>query len=142
MPKISAAVKAVIQYKGKFLILKQNVKGEIIWDLPGGKVEYKEDPYKTLYREVKEETGLIVSIIKALGIFYFFRASDSDQIVITVFLCAIDGSAEVDITKNPINEHLGEMKIDDFKWVTKKEFLTNEYKKPHESLRSLIEREL
>ena len=44
--------------KGKFLVLKQDIKGQSLWDLPGGKIEYNEDPYFTLKREVKEETNL------------------------------------------------------------------------------------
>jgi len=51
-------VKAVIYNpKNHILILKRT--GRDYWDLPGGRIQEGEQVHDTLYREVREETGLI-----------------------------------------------------------------------------------
>jgi len=39
------------------------------WDIPGGFMEEYESPVDTLKREIKEETGLLIEIIRFVGIF-------------------------------------------------------------------------
>jgi 8-oxo-dGTP diphosphatase len=67
--KIIKSVAAIIIYPdGKLLMVKR--KGEPYngyWSLAGGKVEAGETPQEACLREVKEETGLDVEIIKYIG---------------------------------------------------------------------------
>ena len=54
-------VKGIVIYEGKTLILKRvrpSSDGLGYWELPGGGLEYGEDPHQALVRELKEETGL------------------------------------------------------------------------------------
>lgn len=87
MKQVYPAVKAFILYKDTFLIIRQTVNKVELWDLPGGKVDYGEDPHQTLIREVKEEINLTVVIERELGMYYFFRFPDENQVAATVFLC-------------------------------------------------------
>ncbi len=134
MPNVRAAVKALIEKDGKFLAIAQDVKGTILWDLPGGKVEHGESPFDTLEREVKEETGLSISIGETIGIWWFFRIVDKDQVVCTTFRCAPE-SGTLDIGSNPSEERIRE-----WRWVTKEEFLSGDYPVSHDSLKDLIRR--
>ncbi|RLJ01961.1 MAG: DNA mismatch repair protein MutT [Candidatus Aenigmatarchaeota archaeon] len=61
------AVKALIQYKNKFLLLKKEdfIGGE--YELPGGRKKPQENDESALKREVKEESGLDIKIIKLLN---------------------------------------------------------------------------
>ena len=81
MPRVYAAVKALIENKGKYLILEQEYQGKKILDLPGGKIDYNETPYDALIREVKEETCLEIEVVKPVGVWRFVRLSDNDQVV-------------------------------------------------------------
>ncbi len=75
MPKhIHRLTSDIIVYKNKkILLLKRSIsphKGKFV--LPGGSVEYGEDPAKTAARELKEETGLTAEI-KLIFNFYFIN---------------------------------------------------------------------
>jgi len=115
--RLIPAMKAVILHEDKILILEHDYDGKILLDVPGGKIEYGENPIETLRREVKEETTLEIKIIEPLGIWWFFRQKDNAQIICFTYLCKTDTN-KVDISKNPANET-----INSFKWVSKQEFL-------------------
>jgi mutator protein MutT len=64
-----AAVGLVLVKDGQMLFCKRAIeplKGK--YDFPGGFVEYNEDPYEALQREVKEETGITVRDLQLLHV--------------------------------------------------------------------------
>ncbi len=134
MNRVRSAVKAVIQNKNRFLILKQKIGSNEFWDLPGGKVEYGENPLEALHREVKEETGLEIKIKKPLGLFWFFRTLDKDQVVCSTFLCK-PSSTRINLGKNPADETIVE-----FQWVAPKEFKNPHFQVAHKSLKELVKK--
>jgi len=131
MSKVYPSVKAIITKGDKFLIIQQQLSHKTVWDLPGGKVEYGESPFDTLIREIQEEVGLSINIVRSLGVFWFFRA-DNDQVVCSTFLCKPTDTT-IDIDSNPAAENITE-----YRWVTKDEFLNDEYEVSHCSLQDLI----
>lgn len=59
-----------------------------LWNLPGGGLESGEAPLEGLKREVLEETGLHVEVMKLIGV---YSKTDKDEIVFS-FLCKkLDG---------------------------------------------------
>ena len=52
------SAKALILNDQKQFMLFKEQKG--VWDLPGGGIEFGEDPIEALKREIKEESGLTV----------------------------------------------------------------------------------
>ena len=131
------AVKALIVNDNKFLVVHdQGTTPEgtryTYWDLPGGKPDYDEDPYETIKREVKEETDLDVELKEIVGMFWFMQA-DKKERCCTVFRCIPKGT-DVSIDKNPSDEE----KFIEYRWVTKEEFLKDEYHVLHHSLKRLI----
>ncbi|WP_416730979.1 NUDIX hydrolase [Fictibacillus sp. JL2B1089] len=57
----------VVIREGKILLVQQKVKrGEIVWNFPGGGVEDSETFEQACIREVMEETGYTVKLIKSL----------------------------------------------------------------------------
>ena len=131
--KIHTAVKAVIKKDNKFLVIKKVFGDDVIWDIPGGRMKYGESPQDALLREVKEETGLDVEIIGVLGVWWFFRRhGDNSQVVCLTFNCH-SKNKDVDINNNSADEDIVE-----FNWVTKEEFLSDQYPVDHDSIKKLI----
>ena len=126
-------MKALIQHNSKFLILKEELHKGGVWDLPGGKIEYGEEPLDALHREVKEELGLKIKIIKPVGVWYFYSQNNKHQVICNTFLCNIVGSDQIDTSKNPADEDISE-----YKWLTKEEILESQEIKLSESLLELL----
>lgn len=53
--------------EGRILLLHRNTSKLKQWELPGGKIEYNEDPSEAAVRELEEELGVGVSIIGYVG---------------------------------------------------------------------------
>jgi len=56
-----------------------------LWNLPGGGMEHGESPWDCAKREVKEETGLDVEVVKLAGV---YGKPDKNQVVFS-FICKI-----------------------------------------------------
>jgi len=76
---------AIVFYKEKkereYLLLnyRSNTRH---WDFPRGHIEIGENPIQAALREIKEETGLKVRIIKGFQENFFFHFKDKEEIVI------------------------------------------------------------
>ncbi len=116
MPQIFVAAKAIIENQGKYLVVKQKIGNGFVYDLPGGKIAFGESPEETLKREVREEVGLEIGIIRLLGVWWFFRKNDGDQVVCVTFLCKMQGGG-INTAKNPSKAEV----IEEPAWVSKDE---------------------
>lgn len=63
--KIEVAARAVILYKGKFLLCKQ--KGRDYYFFPGGHISFGENAESVLIRELKEELDISIKRLSFIG---------------------------------------------------------------------------
>lgn len=103
-PKFANAVKAIISYGFKYLILKNalddpNRPGQP--DFPGGRLEPGENPYTGLKREIEEELGKdfaeALSIGRPIDIAHFERA-DGQTVTMMFFDCWTRRSADIKLS--------------------------------------------
>lgn len=123
------AVKALIVKSGKFLILEQEVDGDIHFTLPGGRVQ-NPDYKKELKREIKEEIGVEINVQDFIGEWKFTR---KDQSITTckVYRCTLM-TDEFNFSNSEDYE-----KIINVRWITKNEFLEGNYTS-NSSLKELV----
>jgi 8-oxo-dGTP diphosphatase len=86
--KSIGAAAVIVDDDGKVLLVKHTY-GRLNWELPGGGAEANESAAETAVREVREETGLQVSVERLTGVYY---EPDFDMHHF-VFICRrLDGS--------------------------------------------------
>lgn len=81
-------VKGIVVFDNTVLLMKRvrpSTDGLGYWELPGGGLEYGESPVEALTRELMEETGLIVDIIKP--VYTFTKIRENYQTIGIGFLC-------------------------------------------------------
>jgi 8-oxo-dGTP pyrophosphatase MutT (NUDIX family) len=84
MKKVMPGTIGVI-FNDKQELLMQLRSDHNLWGLPGGSVEFGESFSQTMIREIEEETGVIVSIVRVIGIYsdpasYIFEYPDGNSV--------------------------------------------------------------
>jgi len=88
--KFTASVAGVISNeKGEVLVLDHVLRPGSGWGLPGGFMEHFEQPDEALKRELKEETGLIISDVT------FYRIRTLKRHIEVIFTAQASGDGEV-----------------------------------------------
>jgi len=106
-PRIRAGVKALIVHQQKILIIYEKLaNGEIICDFPGGGMDYGETIEETLKREVKEEVGIEIELVKPVGNWSFILTKHKVQILCLGYQCRVKGSIKLDFSHNPAKEDI------------------------------------
>jgi len=106
----SIATKAFIIEKGKALLIKRRATDAHcagVWDLPGGRVSFEENPVDGLKREVKEETGLEVEVDMPFGTKHYTR-DDGQTVTGITFLCKLKKQNQKVVLSEEHTEYLWE----------------------------------
>ena len=111
-------VAGAIFNNSKFLVLQRSTNDSIFpgkWELPSGKVDFGEDPYEALKREIKEEAGInILSAHPFTCTHYTIEKPDSKRHTVQiVYLVCIDKDLIKDIKLS--DEHQS------YKWISLEE---------------------
>ena len=99
---LNAAGGIVINQNGEVLLERRGDMKKESWGLPGGIMELGEVAHETVIREIFEETGLKVEVLRFLGVytsrgFVKYDNGDQCQMVTQVFVCrAVAGESRPD----------------------------------------------
>jgi 8-oxo-dGTP pyrophosphatase MutT (NUDIX family) len=92
-------VAAVIHDRDGRVLLQEKSSGEG-WSLPAGAIEPGERPEVALVREVREETGLLVTPNRILGVFggaafrYVYPNGDEVEPTVVLYRCTVVGRSD------------------------------------------------
>jgi 8-oxo-dGTP diphosphatase len=53
--------------EGKVLLIHRNTAKRTQWEIPGGEIDPGETPEQTAVRELKEELGIVVELVRHIG---------------------------------------------------------------------------
>lgn len=111
---IGVTQKAIVfRGDGKFLALRRGETAPshpLAWDLPGGELEYGEDPINGIVREIREETGLEVSEVEPFDV--LSQENPAGFWVTIAYRC-----------KSTTDKVVLSYEHNEYKWVSKEEFL-------------------
>lgn len=125
------AIKAIIQKADKVLLIKKSDKVDIYpgrWDLPGGRLNPDETWEQGLAREVQEETGLKVKLIREVR---DWESNKWDTIGKTVFCEYMSGEVQLswEHTEYRWIKPVDVLKEDFPEWIQKDLMSLNQIKK-------------
>jgi 8-oxo-dGTP pyrophosphatase MutT (NUDIX family) len=87
--RIPISVKGIIFEDGR-VWLRKNERNE--WELPGGKIEQCEQPLETVIREMKEELGFEVEVVKVIHAWVYQIQKSQDEsagVLVLSYLCRV-----------------------------------------------------
>lgn len=88
MTTIVTAVKGIVRYDNRILIVQRATadSGGGTWECPGGKIDFGELPEDSLIREIREETGLTVTVDRIAYASSLMTHTDR-QVILLVYFC-------------------------------------------------------
>jgi ADP-ribose pyrophosphatase YjhB (NUDIX family) len=79
MSLLTSAVAAVITDDAGRVLICQQSAGHRLWGLPGGKIRPAESPIHATVRDIREETGMEISIIDMVGLYQLTGGQPADD---------------------------------------------------------------
>jgi 8-oxo-dGTP diphosphatase len=116
MVRSNTAVKAFIVDNNNLLIIKRSSNDNFnpnIWEIPGGRINIGENPLLGLKREVKEETGINIEIIKILNTENFTN-NKKEKIFMKTYLC----KPLINNNNKNINNIILSKEHSEYKWIS------------------------
>lgn len=106
-----------LAYEPKVLLARRKEAEQreihLMWELPGGKIDPGETPEQAVIREVYEETGYRVTVVKKIPFSYTTEWQYDDYLLHTVVDCY-----ECSVSKSPEGSLPKDAKIDEVQWFT------------------------
>jgi ribonuclease HI len=100
--KQTLTVRAIIKEDQKVLLLRRSSGNQLykgLYELPGGKVEFGEDPRAAIQREITEETGRAVETLQVFDVHSELDVRDVEhQYIVLVFLVSLKPDTTVELS--------------------------------------------
>ena len=99
------AQKAIIVNNNKVLLLRDPRMDEVIWEIPGGRMNIDEEPKEAVAREIREELGIEIVVGPVLHMEQFIQGNEGKRAFVIVYTCEMkDPSAQITISEDEVCE--------------------------------------
>ncbi len=93
---VKATVGAIIEKENKVLLtLRNHEPFNDHWCIPGGHIDFGEEPEQAIKREAKEETGLTVKKLKFFGYYSEIYKEINWHSIALIFICETEGDIKI-----------------------------------------------
>ena len=92
-------VAAVVEHMGRYLLVEEHARGQVVLNQPGGHIESGEAPEEAVIREVLEETGCDVGCGELIGVYLWIHPQTRQQFLRLAYVAeflACDESRRLD----------------------------------------------
>jgi len=119
------AQKAIIVKENKVLLVRDPRMDEIIWEIPGGRMNIDEEPRAAVSREIREELGIDIVVGEVVHMEQFIQGSEGKRAFVIVYESLFkDENQEIVMSSDEVCE---------IAWVTQSDYenypLFPEYKR-------------
>ena len=89
--RVGVVVGSLVKRGNKYLLVKENPNGDVVYNLPAGHVDKAEQLEKAAVREAKEETGYDIRLVEQIALYH----ESAPQSVKHIYLAEIIGGEEL-----------------------------------------------
>ena len=107
------AQKVIIVKAGKVLLLRDPRVKEVIWEIPGGRMNIDEEPRAAVAREIMEELGVALSVGEVVYMEQFIQTSEGKRAFVIVYEASLVNAVD-DFVLSP-------EEVSEIAWVGKDE---------------------
>jgi 8-oxo-dGTP diphosphatase len=99
------AQKAIIVKENKVLLLRDPRMDEVIWEIPGGRMNIEEEPRVAVAREIREELGIEIEVGPVLHMEQFIQGNEGKRAFVIVYECRMkDQMAQITMSPEEVSE--------------------------------------
>jgi 8-oxo-dGTP pyrophosphatase MutT (NUDIX family) len=99
------AQKAIIVKENMVLLVRDPRMDEVIWEIPGGRMNIDEEPREAVAREIREELGIEINVGPVLHMEQFIQGNEGKRAFVIVYKCHMTHpSAEVTMNETEVCE--------------------------------------
>jgi 8-oxo-dGTP diphosphatase len=99
------AQKAIIVKENMVLLVRDPRMDEVIWEIPGGRMNIDEEPREGLVREIMEELGIEIEVGSVLHMKQFIQTNEGKRAFVIVYECQMKNqNAEMTLSEDEVCE--------------------------------------
>ena len=99
------AQKAIINKEGKVLLLRDPRMKEMIWEIPGGRMNIDEEPREAIAREIMEELGVGIKVGTVVHMEQFLQGNEGKRAFVIVYQATlVDENTELQLSPEEVCE--------------------------------------
>ncbi len=99
------AQKAIIVKEYKVLLLRDPRMDEVIWEIPGGRMNIDEEPREAVAREIREELGIEIEVGAVVYMEQFIQGNEGKRAFVIVYECQMmDPDASLILSEDEVCE--------------------------------------
>jgi ADP-ribose pyrophosphatase YjhB (NUDIX family) len=99
------AQKAIISKENKVLLLRDPRMDEVIWEIPGGRMNIDEEPRAAVAREIMEELGIEIEVGVVVHMEQFIQGNEGKRAFVIVYECEMkDAAAPITMSEAEVCE--------------------------------------